>query len=140
MRVSARLDYSCRALTELALHYPKTYPVRIQDIAREQDMPLKYTIQILNQLKRLGLVKSIRGREGGYVIAKSPDKISLGEIIREISGALLPIAESAAKNDSVFSKIWKEVENGMAEVLDEISFEDIANKIRGIKGTINYNI
>lgn len=140
MRISARVDYSCRALLELALHYPSQEPLRVQDIAREQDIPLKYTVQILNQLKRIGLVRSIRGREGGYILAKTPDQIKLGQVIREMGGPLLPIADSAMKNESVFATIWKEVEKVMAKVLDKVTLSDIAKKAKDMERVINYHI
>lgn len=140
MRISARCDYACRALLELTLHWPKKEPLQIQTISEKQNIPMRYLVQILLQLKRAGLVTSIRGKEGGYNIAKSPSKIKLGEVMREIGGALLPRAESAETKKSVFTEIWNEVETTMTKVLDGISFEDIAKKEEGIEKAIFYHI
>jgi Rrf2 family protein len=140
MRISARCDYACKALLELALSWEDSEPLTIQAISRKQKIPLRYLVQILIQLKRMGLVESLRGKQGGYRLARPPVKISLGELIREIDGPLLPVANSAVKNNSVFGKVWKEVENAMAGVVDQITFEDIANRTRGIKGAIVYQI
>lgn len=140
MRISARCDYACKALLELSLHYPSKEPLQIHTISEKQDIPMKYLVQILIQLKRLGLVGSIRGKQGGYILAKSPNKISLSEVMRGIGGPLLPLANSATKKELVFATIWKEVEQSMAKVLDKISFEDIVNRARGMETAIVYQI
>lgn len=140
MRISARCDYACKAILELSLHWPSKDPLHIQDISRRQNVPIRYLIQILIQLKRLGLVKSARGKEGGYNLSCRPDKITLSRVIRQTAGPLLPVADSVAKNDSAFSAIWKEVEGVMAEILDKITFEDIINKVKGAQALINYQI
>ena len=140
MRISARCDYACRALLELALHWPNRQPVQTSAISEKQGIPMKYLVQILIQLKRMGLVESVRGKQGGYYLAKPPDKISLGEVIREVGGPLLPMANSATKKESVFATIWTEVEEAMAKVLDKVTFEDILNKAKGMEGAIVYQI
>jgi Rrf2 family protein len=140
MRISARCDYACRALLELSLHWPDKAPVHIQKISENQDIPERYLVQILIQLKRLGLVTSSRGKEGGYSLAKSPDDIRLGEVMRAISGDLLPIADSALKNGSVFVSIWKEVEGVMEDILDKVSFADICRKMTQKEKVLMYQI
>jgi Rrf2 family protein len=140
MRISARCEYACRALLELALHWPREEPLQLHIISEKEDIPRKYLVQILIQLKRMGLVNSIRGKQGGYTIARPPHKITLGEVIREIGGPLLPLANVTTKNGSVFATIWNEVEEAMAKVLDKITFEDISNKTKGAKKAILYQI
>jgi len=140
MRISARCDYACRALLELALHWPNKESLSIHTISERQSIPMKYLVHILIQLKRMGLVESVRGKQGGYKLLKPPNKISLGEVIREVGGPLLPVANSATKEESVFSTIWREVEGAMAKVLDKITFEDISNREQGMKGAIVYQI
>lgn len=140
MRVSARCDYACKALLELALHWPNKEPVQVHIISEKQDIPMKYLVQILLQLKRIGLVESIRGKQGGYMLAKTPNKISLGEMMREIGGPLLPVVNTAAKKESVFAAIWEEVEEAMAKVLDKVTFADILKKAKGMGRAIVYQI
>ena len=140
MRISARCDYACKALLELALHWPNKGLLTIHTISEKQNIPVKYLVHILIQLKRMGLVESVRVKQGGYKLLKPPNKISLGEVIREVGGPLLPVANSATKEESVFSTIWREVEGAMAKVLDRITFEDISNKEKGMKGAIVYQI
>lgn len=140
MRISARCDYACKALLELALHWPNEEPLHILAISEKQDIPMKYLVQILIQLKRMSLVESVRGKQGGYKLAKPPHSITLGKMMRNIGGPLLPVAGSATKGKSVFATIWNEVEEAMAKVLDKITFEDIANKAKGMAGAIIYQI
>lgn len=140
MRISARCDYACKALLELALHWPNKYPLQIHAISEKQDIPMRYLVQILIQLKQIGLVNSVRGKEGGYILTKSPSKIRLGEVMRQIQGPLLPVANSSGRNGSIFATIWKEVESAMAKVLDRVTFEDVCNKSRSRDKTIIYQI
>ena len=140
MRISARCDYACRALLELTLHWPSKKPLQIYTISRRQGIPMKYLVQILIQLKRIGLVSSIRGKDGGYNLAKPPERIAISQVLRQIGGPLLPLANSATKKGSAFVAIWNEVEKAMSKVLDRISFEDIANRSKGMKETIVYQI
>jgi Rrf2 family protein len=140
MRVSARCEYACRALLELALHWPKREPLHIKVISKRQGIPMKYLVQILIQLKRMGFVGSIRGKQGGYILAEPPHRISLGAVIREIGGPLLPIANPVIQKESVFATIWREVEESMAKILDKITFEDICRKAKAIDKAIIYQI
>ena len=140
MRISARCDYACRALLELSLHWPSSDPLQIQQISERQDIPFRYLVQILIQLKRMGLATSLRGKQGGYNLAKAPREISLGEVMREIGGPLLPIARTVVKEKSVFSGVWKEVEGAMTKILDRVTFEDICEKIKHKENIIMYQI
>jgi Rrf2 family protein len=140
MRISAKCDYACKALLELSLHWPKKKPLQIRPISEKQDIPMKYLIQILIQLKRMKYAESSRGKQGGYNLSKPPNEITLGEVIRNTGGPLLPLSNSAAKKELVFKKIWEEVETAMAKILDKITFEDIANKAKSIKESIIYQI
>ena len=140
MRISARCDYACRAILELAFHWPKEEPLQIQAISARQNIPIRYLVQILIQLKRLGLVVSIRGKEGGYNLAKSPNEIRFGEVMRLIGGPFLPVAKTAAARNSVFAAIWDEAESAMAKILDKVTFEDISNKAKSREKVIVYEI
>ena len=140
MRISARCDYACRALLELSLRWPSKDPMRINDLAERQGIPLRYLVQILLQLKQLGWVKSSRGKKGGYNLAQPPERIVLGEVIEAIGGPLLPIAETSGQEKSVFSGIWNEVEESISQILGEITFEDICRRVRGLEKVMLYQI
>jgi Rrf2 family transcriptional regulator, cysteine metabolism repressor len=141
MRISARCDYACRALLELSLHWSSSRLLHIQEISENQEIPERYLVHILLQLKGIGYVNSSRGKEGGYSLAMSPDEIRLGEVMRSVSGPLLPLADSVGgKSESIFLGIWKEVEGVMAEVLDKVSFADICRRIEQKERVVMYQI
>ncbi|MFI0485842.1 RrF2 family transcriptional regulator [Actinomadura sp. 9N215] len=89
MRLSARVDYALRAAAELAV--AGSHPVTAVQLAEAQQIPPKFLENILGQLRRSGLVRSQRGPEGGYWLARPADKISLADIIRAIDGPLLGV-------------------------------------------------
>ena len=74
------------------------------------------------------------------MLARAPDEITLGEVMRRMGGPLLAVADSAKNQKAVFSKIWNEVENAMSRVLDKVNFEDIRNRAKGREETILYQI
>ncbi len=140
MKISSRCDYACRACLEMALSWPNRESLTIHEISEEQEIPMQYLVHYLIQLKGMGLVESLRGKHGGYRLAKAPNRIGLGEVVREVGGPLLPVVSSATREESAFTMIWKEVEGAMAKVLDGVTFEDICNKEKGMKGTTVYQI
>lgn len=140
MRISAESDYACRALLELSLKWQGKCLVQVSIIAEKQGIPIKYLEQILLQLKNAGLINSVRGKYGGYKLAKSPAEISLAEVLRRIKGPILQVSDTAARKESVFSGIWKEIEGSIVKILENINFEDIANKAKGMEGVMSYQI
>lgn len=140
MRISARSDYACKALLKLSLHWPNEKPVSRNEISEEYDIPMKYLVQILIQLKGMGILESVRGKKGGYRLIKPPSEITLSEVLRETGGPFLPLADSVVEEKTVFSKIWKEVEGAMAKILDNVTFEDISNRAKGAEKAITYQI
>ena len=140
MRISARCDYACRAILELVKHWPNKDPLQTDIISEKQNIPLRYLVHILIQLKKMGIVISIRGKDGGYALAKKPSQISLGEIVREVNGPFVPIADSAANGSSAFSNVWDDVESAIADVLNKVTFEDIEKNIKAYNSIVNYQI
>ena len=87
MKISAKDEYACSAVLELALNYDNDPPVvRVQDIAERHDIPMKFLFQIMQILKRVDIVRSKRGTEGGYILARQPSQITVGDVIRSVSG------------------------------------------------------
>lgn len=109
------------------MHWPKDKPLQTGNIARKQKIPMKYLVHILLQLKRLGIVQSIRGKDGGYILKEPPGRITLGRIVRETSGPLVVYDI----RDVLFSSIWAKVEDEISRVVDNITFEEICNKAKG---------
>ena len=148
MKISAKCDYACKALLELSLRYGEKELTQIQTIAKNQNIPEKYLVQILIQLKRTGLVDSVRGKEGGYYLKKPPNKITLGDVIREIDGDLLSTGglsgnsrrEYEGKSKSILGSIWLEVKDSISDTVDNITFEDIRKRDSMSRKALIYNI
>src|SRR5512136_187714 len=88
MNLSVKSDYAARAVLSLARHYPADTVLRIEEVAREQHVPRKYIPQILVELKGKGIVQSVRGKEGGYSLARPPAEITLGDVLRAVHGTM----------------------------------------------------
>ena len=82
MKISAKTDYACKAIFELVMHWPKPEPLAINVIARSQRIPIKFLTHILLQLKTMGMVESIRGQRGGYLLVKANDLNEATEIAK----------------------------------------------------------
>src|SRR5690606_1023379 len=89
MNISSRCEYACRAIVELARHEHTEEPLTAVFIAERRQIPEKYLVHILLQLKRAGFVRSVRGAQGGYLLAQSADEITLLDIIQAIDGPIL---------------------------------------------------
>jgi len=136
MRITYRGDYALKTILDLALHY-RNSPVTIHELAKQADIPIKFLEQILLDLKRGGFVESRRGKVGGYLLAKDPAKIKLGEVIRFIDGPIEPIACIEKKYSGchdlykcVLRKIWQEVGKATSNIVDNITFADLVNQIK----------
>ncbi len=146
MRITYRGDYALKTILYLALHYGNS-PVAIPDLARRLDIPIKFLEQILLGLKRGGFVQSRRGKVGGYLLAKHPSQIKLGDIIRFIDGPIGPIACVDKRYNGcediykcIFRNIWEEIAKSTSKIIDTITFEDLAKKAGRFKSTLVYQI
>lgn len=141
MKISAKIDYACRALLDLSLHWPNKKPVQIQSIAKRQNIPLKFLIQILLYLKQFEIIQSIRGKNGGYLLNRDPKKIKLSEVISYFDNSALLVNENLKDNkNSVFGNIWAEVDDVILNKLDSINFEMICNQKRKADHTVTFEI
>lgn len=131
MKVSAKTDYACHALLELASRWPNAVPVQIGTIAENQKIPAKFLTQILVDLKQAVLVESIRGQKGGYVLARAPQEISLREVVAYFEKPSVPLRFKQGKTD-VFVGIWQDLEEQTSKVMDKINFDDILKNERNL--------
>ena len=125
MNISSRCEYACRAILELALNGQADVPVTVQAIAEKRNIPGKYLVHILIQLKRAGLVRSVRGAQGGYLLCKTPETITLLDIVEAIDGPVLeplPVEDNAGRD---LEGVWKEAAKGICEVLRACTVRDI---------------
>ena len=116
MKRSAKVEYACLAMLELASQYSSGQPVRIREIAQEHGIPSRFLVQILLQLKSAGYVVSTRGAAGGYRLAKAPEEITLGEVMTTIDGPSAVEAGPAAALESPAARALCGVLREVAEV------------------------
>lgn len=135
MKVSTKGRYGIRAMGELARHYGQgAVPLKI--IAEKQGISEHYLEQLIGVLRKAGLVKSIRGAQGGYILNGSPQTIMVGDIIRVLEGPFGPVdcvnednPEKCPRSDDCMThKMWAKVRDSMAEVVDNVSLLDLIKK------------
>lgn len=134
MIISARTEYACIAVLALAARHSSGQPVRIREIADPHGIPSRFLVQILLQLKGAGLVVSTRGAAGGYELAKAPDDITLGQVMGVIDGKSGQITSSAGMSTAatrVLLDSWQAIAALEQEKLGEITFAELAQKLRG---------
>lgn len=141
MKVTKKGEYALKALIELAINYDKGITATvINDIAEREKIPQKYLEQILLALKNAGIVISKRGVGGGYALTRSPEDISLGEVIRVVEGPLAPLncvsktAHVNCPNESSCGlySVMLDVRNAISNIVDNISLKDIAKRTRDL--------
>jgi Rrf2 family protein len=132
MRISAKTEYACIAMVELAAA-KEGEPVRIRHIADRHGIPSRFLVQILLQLKGAGYVASTRGASGGYQLAKPPEDITLGEVMSIIDGHEEEIRSSTTA-DSATSRVlvsaWREVAAVEREMLHSLTFAELIGRVR----------
>jgi len=132
MKLSTRGEYASRAILDVASHQA-IGPVKIREISSRQGIPIKYLESILLTLQRAGMVRSRRGPQGGYYLARPANEITVGEVIRAMDGPLAPIScvsvtayETCPREDICGLKwVWQRVRNVIADVLDNTTFADV---------------
>ncbi len=138
MRVSAKADYAVRAAIELAA--AGDGPIKGERIADAQGIPLKFLENILVELKHAGLVRSQRGAEGGYWLARPPAEITLAEIIRSVEGPIANVRGEGPQDvvyggsASRLQEVWIAVRANLRSVLEAVTLADLAN------GTLPANV
>ncbi len=140
MKISTKTDYACRALLELSFHWPNTKPLQVSEIARRQKISMKFLIHVLIQLKNLGYVDSIRGKMGGYVLARPPQDINFAKVIQDFGDFLTPPTSQADQEKNVIEGVWEEIDRGLKEIMEGINFESICNRKRSKDKSIMYDI
>ena len=132
MKISRKTDYALRALFTLVEHFGRG-PIPIRELARRNDVPKRFLEQILLGLKSRGWVDSLPGKRGGYILAKKPDKISMGEVVREFDGVLSPIwcvsvtHYQCCSQEAVcrFRRFLLKIRNYTARLMDSTTLADV---------------
>jgi len=128
---SAKTDYACVAMIELALRYSSREPVRLREIVEAHNIPSQFLVQILLQLKSAGLVESLRGAAGGYRLARAPDTITLADIVDVIEGASPTTgADRQSAAGRVLAATWRSLWSTQHEWLAGVSLADLIERVR----------
>lgn len=145
MKVSTKGHYGVQAMFDLAQHHGEG-PISLKSIAGRQDLSEHYLEQLIAGLRKAGLVKSVRGAQGGYILSRDPGEIKVGDIIRVLEGPIAPVEcvtengpESCMKAEYCITRnVWEKVRVSIEEVLDSITLEDMCNDAEKAKMTNNY--
>ena len=133
MKLSTQCRYGARAILYIASQ-SSTEPVKRKDIARNEDIPDSYLENILLQLKRKGLISTVRGWKGGYVLAKKPEEITLMDIVTTFINSLEPVeclgnADYCTNTHKCLTRdVWKKLQHAQEEVLGTITLKELLNK------------
>ncbi len=135
MKISTKIRYGARAMLELASRYGEG-PIELKEIAKKEDISLKYLEQVIIPLRTAGLVKSMRGSKGGYSLAKSPSEIYLNDLVEVLEGPVeiidcLRDPKVCRKVSSCVTRdIWEEVSQAIRKIFCSITLEDMVNRKR----------
>lgn len=141
MKLSTRAEYGLRAMFELAAKYNQGGPISLRIIAEEQGISESYLEQLIAVLRKTGLVESVRGPQGGYMLASSPDSITVGDVVRVLEGPIAPMPCVSEESEVDCGRagccasrlVWAKVRDSISEVLDGFTLADMvdeANKLR----------
>jgi Rrf2 family protein len=139
MKISTKIRYGTRAMLELACHYGEG-PIELKEIAKRENISIKYLEQVINPLRAGGLVKGIRGSKGGYSLAKPPSEICLYDVIETLEGPLnliecLSDLKACQKVPSCVTRdIWKEVSEAIFKIFCSVTLEDMVNRKKEKEG------
>jgi Rrf2 family protein len=146
MKITYKGDYALKAVLELALHY-NVELLTAQDMAKRIDAPVKFLEQVLLALKKSGLIESRRGKVGGYRLSKPPRRITVGDVTRLIDGDIEPIScvkdrysNCADIHRCVFKGIWQKVSKATSDIIDNVTFEELASQVKAEREELDYMI
>ena len=142
MKISTKGRYGLRALIDLA-RYSEIEPVSISSIAARQKISERYLEQLMTLLKKAGLIKSIRGAGGGYVLAKELEEISVGDVLRALEGNLEPVEctgfdeedSCEAAGGCVTKYVWQRINESINKTVNEISLKQLVEESKQVNNT-----
>ena len=131
MKLSVKSDYAARAVLGLARHHQSPVARRVEELAEEQGVPPNYLLQILLELKAQGIVRSVRGKEGGYLLARAPGQITLGDVLRSVHGAVFdsPALDKAGSGcPEELHRAWQRLQQTLDRAADAINFQQLLDE------------
>ncbi len=140
MKISTKGRYALRMLLDLAVHHEQGY-ISLKDVAERQNISKKYLEQIVPMLNRNSILRTNRGNKGGYMLGKTPEQLTVGEILRATEGSLAPVAcleyevnDCPRAEECATLYIWEGLYKAVQEYLDSITLQDILNHNSGLDG------
>ncbi|GIX01365.1 MAG: Rrf2 family transcriptional regulator [Thermogutta sp.] len=136
MKISAKTEYACVAMLELASRYESGGPVQVRKIAERHAVPSRFLVQIMLQLKAAGLVASTRGAAGGYRLAVPPKEITLGQVMDIVEGNKQPDVNFAVSSSpdspavKALVQAWQDIQRKERDMLYSITFADLLERAR----------
>ncbi|MDY6826058.1 MAG: Rrf2 family transcriptional regulator [Bacillota bacterium] len=133
MRLSAKVEYGVRSMAVLAVT-SRNRPLPLREIAEKEMISLKFLEQIFPDLKRAGLILSVRGSSGGYMLSRSPERIRVGDIVRALDGPITPVTCLSEKEtdmcchhgkECLTRRVWEKLRDKMNDVLDDITLNEL---------------
>ncbi|HSR30089.1 MAG TPA: Rrf2 family transcriptional regulator [Anaerolineae bacterium] len=147
MRITSRGEYGLRALLDLAQRYGSSVPVTQADIAARQQIPEAYLNQLLTALRKTGLVRSVRGPEGGHMMRRSPAHVTVAEAVIALEGSISPAkgldrppAPGEPLEAEVLREVWRDVQSAIGQVLESITLDDLCQRKLARERQIMYYI
>ena len=129
VKLSVKSDYAMRAVLDLARAHPAGGVQRVEDIAGRHGIPANYLVQILLELKARGLVRSVRGKEGGYKLAKPPAEITFGDVLRSIHGEVFDTpALSNGHCPPELHRAWSRLKIAAENASDAVNFQQLVEE------------
>ena len=141
MKLSTKGRYGLRAIVDIAV-FGENEPAAVSAISERQDISIRYLEQLLSKLKKAGLVKSIRGAQGGYVLAGNAEDISVGDVLRALEVDLTPVdcteltdtEETCSSSKYCVTKtVWKRINDSIAKTVDSIYLDELADEARAVQ-------
>lgn len=143
MHVSAKSDYGLRAVLELSMAYGRG-TIQSADIAASQNIPESYLVQLLNQLRKSGLIRSVRGPRGGHELARRPEDLTVGDVLDVLEGPLDLLGKGedrpASRSDGLFREVWLEVEAAIKGVVSSVTFAELTSRHEKKQSNISFRI
>ena len=129
VKLSVKSDYAMRAVLDLARAHPSGAAQRVEDIAGRHGVPANYLVQILLELKSRGLVKSVRGKKGGYQLARPPAEINFGDVLRAVQGEVFDTpALSNGKCPPELHRAWSRLKTAAESAADAVNFQQLVEE------------
>jgi Rrf2 family transcriptional regulator, cysteine metabolism repressor len=128
MKISQKLEYACRAMAQLAKYHDGRTLTRLEELAQREAVSGNFLVQILNDLRRAGLIESRRGKAGGYLLGRSADQITLRQVVEAVDPALLQCSVTRdGDSGQAVRRAWEQVSEVLQHSLDQITVESLAS-------------